>query len=129
MASPARLMASGIPAGPALELGQDSATSILTATGTNAATALVLNAALNLFGTVAASTGAILPAAEAQPTYAIFNGGANALSVYPQTAEIINGGSAGAAFSVAAGKSALFVPCKNTSVSPPVGGWIAILSA
>jgi hypothetical protein len=129
MASPSRLMALGMANSLALEIGQDSASANLTATGSNAATALSLTADFNIFGTVAASTGAMLPAAEGQPDQVIYNGGANALSVYPQTGEIINGLSAGAAFSVGAGKAAIFVPGKNNSGSPAVGGWIALVSA
>lgn len=129
MTSSTRLMAMGMAGGLAQELGIDSATGLLTATGSTIAGALLLNADFNLFGTVAASTGCQLPAAESQPEQVIYNGGVSALTVYPQATEIINAGTAGAGFSVAAGKGAVFIPGKNLAVTPPIGAWIAIVSA
>jgi hypothetical protein len=107
----------------------DSGSGLLTATGTTIAGALTLNADFNLFGTVASGSGTQLPYAEGQPIQAIYNGGSNALLVYPQATEIINAGAVGVAFSVAAGKSAIFVPGKNNAVTPPIGAWIANVSA
>ena len=75
----------------------------LTAAGSTLTTALALNAKCNVVGTVAASTGVSLPSG-ALPGDVVYvsNGGANALSVYPATAAgTINGGSAGAAVSLA----------------------------
>ena len=79
------------------------AVSGLTATGSTLATALPLNARTNIVGTVAASTGVALPlGAPVGDIVFVSNGGANALSVYPATAAgVINGGSAGAAVSLA----------------------------
>ncbi len=56
----------------------------LTATGTTRADALPVNASVAIFTTVAASTGAILPA-DASPgdRIVIVNYGANTLTVYP----------------------------------------------
>lgn len=129
MAGPGRLMAAGMPAAQATQLGMESGSGLLTATGTTIANALVLAASFNLFGTVAAGAGALLPYAEAQPPTVIYNGGANALLVYPQATEIINAGAVGVAFSVAAGKSAIFFPGKDNGVTPSIGAWIANLSA
>lgn len=129
MASPGRLMAAGMPAALALELGQESGSGLLTAAGSTAATALTLTADFNLFGTVASGTGAILPFAEGQPMQAVYNGGSNTLSIYPQATEIINAGSVGVAFSVSAGKGAFFVPGKDNGVTPAIGAWIAVMSA
>jgi hypothetical protein len=130
MAAPGRLMALGMAAALANEIGLDAqpAGPLLTATGSNIATALTLAADFNLFGTVAAGTGCQVPAAEGQPEQVLFNGGANALLIYPQSNEIINAGTVGQAFSLAAGKGAILVPGKNTAVTPPIGAYIAISS-
>lgn len=107
MASKAVLMASGMPAMQASKLGYDAASSALTATGSTQVTALVLTGNYAVFGTVASSTGAILPAGN-EP-FIVINGGVNALSMYPPVGGAINGGTANAAFSVTAGKTALFI--------------------
>ena len=64
----------------------------LTATGTSQATAYEVTTAKAAFSTVAASTGAILDD-QAAPgdTQMIYNGGANALTVYPPSGAKING--------------------------------------
>lgn len=129
MASPGRLMAAGMAATLAQQIGIDSGSGLLTATGTTIAGALHLSADFNLFGTVASGAGAQLPFAEGQPSQALYNGGSNALLVYPQASEIINAGSIGVAFSVAAGKGAVFVPGRNRAVTPEIGAWVAIVSA
>lgn len=116
------MMGTGTPAGQAQAIG-GVVTDALTALGTNQATALAVPSNINRFSTVAASTGAILPAT-AQPSdeYVVMNSGANALLVYPPSGAAIGAGSANAGFSVAAGKSAYFF-----IVSPTVIG--VILSA
>lgn len=130
MSSPSRLMAAGIPAAAALQLGTDSAPNTqLIANGTSFAAGTSLVANFSVFGTVASGGIAILPAAEAQNQYVVFNGGSNALLVDPQPTEFINAGTVGQGFSVTAGKSCQFTPGKNTSAVPPVGAWIANLSA
>jgi 2-keto-3-deoxy-6-phosphogluconate aldolase len=98
----------------------------LTATGSNLAGALVLNAAVNVVSTAAASTGVSLPA-NATPGTMIYvlNQGANALAVYPATATgTINAGSAGAAISLATTnyttRSRLFV-CTGADLWVQVG--------
>ena len=107
-----------------------SVATALTATGSTQATALLVTSELSLFGTVAASTGAILPLnAEPGDELVVVNGGANALSVYPQTGATINGGSANAAFSVAAGKSARFTAYQVTGRGVGTVNWVALLSA
>ena len=61
----------------------------LTATGNSQGTALALPSDFNVFTTVAASTGAILPATGPQcnvgDSFIIVNHGAQTLSVYPPT--------------------------------------------
>jgi len=59
----------------------------LTATGTNQATAYSMTASINQFTTVAAGTGCVLTAG---PQQTVYNGGANPLTVYPNTSARIN---------------------------------------
>lgn len=107
-------------------LGIINASSALTATGTTQATALALPSDWNLFTTVAASTGCILPAngsnVNMTDVYIVMNHGANTLSVYPPTGGKIANGSANAAFSVAANKMATFVNIGS-------GNWAGSVSA
>lgn len=121
MPSQQELMGHGLPGPLARALGADGPNTGLTATGTNQGGALALTAAISLFGTVASGAGAVLPASYDKPLYAVLNGGSNALLVYPAGTDVINAGSAGAAISVAAGKSAFFYQYE--------GGWIANVSA
>lgn len=98
----------------------------LTATGSTQATAYQLATPSNEFTTVAASTGAILPApggrVSAGDIVAVYNQGANALSVYPPVGYKIGLAATNAAVSVASGKSALF--CARGD-----GNYFAFLSA
>lgn len=88
----------------------------LTATGANIGTAVALTNTVSAFATVAASTGATLPDLATGTKVTVLNGGANALSLYPINASgTINGGSAGAAISVAAGGIA---QCVRTGTNP-----------
>lgn len=81
-----------------------------TATGSNQATALALPTDAVVFTTVALNTGTILPAtANPFDSFIVVNHGANALSVYPPTGGKIANGSANAAFSVPANKTAYFL--------------------
>lgn len=93
-----------------------------TATGSAQGDAYAITTALTQFTTTAASTGAKLPDATPGQVCIVANNGANALSVYPFSGDKINNGSTDAAFSVAAGKTALFV-CVSTAA------WFSILSA
>lgn len=128
MTSVERLMAAGVPPLAAVQLGQDNLNGLV-ATGTTKATALLLAAENSVFATVATGTGALLPPAEGEPLVAIYNGGAQTLSVYAASGETINALSSKAAFSVTAGKTAFFMPAKKNNVTPPVGQWLANLSA
>jgi len=81
----------------------------LTAVGTTLATALVLAAQANVVSTTASSTGVSLPNVIGAKIW-VYNAGANALSVYPNSASgTINGGSAGAAVSLAAAGKAQYI--------------------
>lgn len=81
---------------------QGTTANSLTATGSTQATALSLPADINKFTTVAGSTGAIIPAANAGDSGTVFNGGANALLLYPPVGGIINALSTNAGYSIAA---------------------------
>lgn len=92
------------------------------------ATTPLLKAGLNRVTTVANSGDSVaLPAAIANPVFGltvlmVANTGAQPCNVEPQPADTINAGAAGAAFSVANGKNALFF-------CPSKGHWYAILTA
>ena len=86
-----------------------------TATGTNAATAYAVGYTNTIFTTVAASTGAILPAnAATSDLITIVNRGANALTVYPNTGGTVDGG---ASVSLAAGAYKLFQMVSNDGLT------------
>lgn len=94
----------------------------LTAAGTTQGTALAITNQTNEFTTVAAGTGGILPSPEQGEFIFVANAGANALNVYPATGHSINPLAANTAFSLAAGKNALFWAASSTK-------WYANLSA
>lgn len=92
----------------------------LTAQGNSQATGLNLPGLYNVFSTVAASTGAVLPFAPSggeDTEVMVRNGGASALSVYPPVNYKINNGATNAAVSVAAGAVSRFVR------EPSTGNW------
>lgn len=73
----------------------------LTAAGANQATAYVIVSPLSVFSTVAAGTGARLPTGSSpNDSLATYNGGANALTVYPASGGSINGGATNTGVSV-----------------------------
>jgi hypothetical protein len=95
--------------------------SALVAAGTTQATALPIVNDINMFATVAASSGAVLPSF-GSAFVAVFNGGANSLAVYPPVGGTVNGAAVNTAFAVAAGKSTTFM-------SPDGVTWVAQHSA
>ena len=100
----------------------DVATS-LTATGTNQATAYEVTTAKAAFSTVAASTGAVLDnQAIGGDTQMIYNGGANALTVYPPSGAKINGLATNAGMLLATNTACEFY-CLSTTQ------WTGVLSA
>ncbi len=84
----------------------------LTATGSTQGTALALPSDFNVFTTVAASTGGILPTTGVQlqipDQIIVVNHGANALTIYPPTGGTIGTNSANTGVSVPAGKMGFF---------------------
>jgi hypothetical protein len=102
-------MAGGVSAQAAQAIVGTVATS-LTAVGSTQATALAIGAANNGITTAAASTGVILPAsATPGDQIYIYNGGANAVTVYPAVGGTINNLSANTGFSCATLKSVMCV--------------------
>lgn len=121
--SKSKLVSNGVFA-PVADLLMGQVTTGITAAGSDLAGATALTNDVNVVGTVAASTGVRLPAsAEVGDVVFVHNLGANSLSVYPPTATgVIDGGAAGAAKAVAAGKGAMFRRVSATL-------WVALVGA
>ena len=82
---------------------QKSVSTGLTATGTVIGDALQLVSLVNVVSTAAASTGVKLPDVDIGVDVIVQNNGANALNLFPPSATgTLNGGSAGAAVTIAA---------------------------
>jgi len=73
----------------------------LTATGSTQAGALPLPADTCKFTTVGSGTGALIPPSNPGDAGTVYNGGANALLLYPPVGGTINGLSANAGYSIA----------------------------
>lgn len=116
-----QMMGGGLSAGTAKAIN-GSVAPALTATGTNQATALELNAAFNLLTTVAASTGVKLPSCEVGDTVEVYNAGANTLTIYPDSSSNINSLSANTGISLATATAIKFRRVTSTR-------WIGYLSA
>ncbi len=121
------LMGGGFSAGQAAALNGFSTVGA-TATGSTQGTALLLTTEFTIFSTVAASTGARLPAPtdplspSGGDSFFVANNGANALAVYPPVGFSIGTAAANTATSVAAGKTAYFVALGN-------GNYVTVVSA
>ena len=100
-----------------------SAADTLTAAGTGQSDALQLAAAVNRVTTAAASTGVKLySAAVAGDIQLVFNGGANAITVYPQTSGFINQLGINAGHILPTNTSSLYYAVSATQ-------WVAFISA
>lgn len=119
------MMGIGMPAGQAAAVN-GSFQANQTALGASQGTAFALTAGATEFTTVAASTGAILPPTTSRvvstDTLAVYNQGANALSVYPPVGFKIGLTATNGAISVPSGKSAFFIARGD-------GNYFAIVSA
>lgn len=91
----------------------------LTASGTNAATAFPIVNVFSRFGTVVASTGALLPVAEKGMDLAIANDGGHTLTVYARSGSTIDGASS---VTIDATKRRIFIATSLTV-------WVSILGA
>lgn len=116
MSQLSQLSTSGLSAVAATAVNGTTVTSV-TAAGTTQATATPLAATNNFIGTAAASSGVILPFGNAGDTVFVYNGGANAVTVYPPLGGTINNLSANTGLSVATLKSANFVYADADSVA------------
>lgn len=113
MTSLRKLTGSGMSPLAATQINGDVDTGIANAgaiaLGSTQLTAYPLSACTTRFGTVAASTGAILPVGAPSDDYAVSNFGANSLTVYPPVGGTMNNGSVNAGVAVAANASAFFI--------------------
>ncbi len=110
------LTGAGLPGLAATAINGSAATG-LTATGTTLATAYYMSSDVNVFSTVASSTGAVLPTPGAGDKYVVQNNGASTLSVYPPSGATIGNLSASAPFLLNAGYSATFTASSATAYS------------
>jgi len=109
MAIAARIAAAGLPPAAAQAINGEVATG-LKALGKSQGTALHVGAAVMVLEDVAAGSGVVLPD-NASPTdsYVIYNGGANAVNVYPPLGGFLNNLAANAPVILASTKAANFV--------------------
>ena len=122
MARAANIMRGGFSAGQAKAVNGAIATA-LTAAGTTISDALDLVADTNVIGTCASGAGVQLPATELGDGVEVYNGGANACTVYPDGSTIqINGLTAGNGFLLATNTACY---CRKITSTR----WIAFLSA
>jgi hypothetical protein len=120
MATATELMGLGFSAAQANALASAPSSTAVSAAGSTQTDATLLTTAFVEFTTVSSGQGGRLQPASGQPQVQIYNGGANAVKIYPAAGEYMNG-SQNAAFSVTNGKSATFTANGNR--------WIAKLSA
>lgn len=113
MAAVEDLMAEGMAANIAKQLGLEAAITGLTATGSTQAGALALTSTFSIFGTVSSSTGCVAPTKNSF----IYNGGASALSVYPPLGWNINGTTVNTAISVPANKGVFIMPARGLTMA------------
>lgn len=116
-----QMMGGGTSFGQAQAMNGSVATAI-SAAGTTQGTATTLNAAVNVIGTAAASSGVILPSCEVSDQVWVYNGGANTLTVYPDSSSQINAVAVNSGVSLATNTAMLFKRITSTR-------WIGILSA
>ena len=118
MTIPSRVLGSGISPLATQSIAGTASTG-LTAAGTNAATALQLAVSYNVVGTTASSTGVKLLKTENGACMVVVNDGANSLTVYPPTGSTIDGS---ASVSIATTKRRIFWGTSDTT-------WVSLLGA
>ncbi len=106
MASKGEHMASGMSAVLAKTLGMEVTTGVVAA-GTTQLNATALTTEFIEIATASASTGVRLPPSGDASFFVVYNGGANAVLVYPPVGSIMNGAS-NAGFSVTNAKTGMF---------------------
>ena len=118
----AKLFSSGLTTLEVAAICQDVATG-LSGAGTIQSTATECTSTVNVFSTVAASSGAkLLSTSSAGDSQIIFNGGANSLKVYPDSGSKINSLSTNSAIILAINTGCQFWRVSTTQ-------WIGLLSA
>lgn len=95
----------------------ESTTNAATATGSSRTGAYALTTGITNFTTVAANTGAVLPASTGGENFTIFNNGANTLTLYATGSDTINGTAGATGISVLVGQGA-------DVKSPAAGTWL-----
>ena len=99
-----------------------SVANALTAVGTDRATSLVLSKEVNNITTAGAGTGATLPAAVVGNVVIVFNAGANAIKVYGNGTDTIDGAAAATGVTLTNAKRCAFVcVAANTFISFQLG--------
>ena len=83
------IMGGGFSGGQATQIAGSRATG-LTAAGTTQGTALALTASFNALSTVASGAGVILYDGSLSDSQIVYNGGANAVTIYPPVGDAIN---------------------------------------
>lgn len=118
MAFPSRVQGAGQSGGATTAICGDVENN-LTATGTTAADALQVNAAIVRVGTTGSNTGIKLPAPEVGAMMFVRNAGLNTLAVYPPTNSTIDGA---ASVTIATVKGTLFFGTSSTT-------WVTLAGA
>lgn len=118
----AQVMGGGYSAGQVLALNGTQSATTFAAAGTTQGTATSITAASTYVGTAAASSGVVLPSSQPGDEFLIYNGGANALTVYPHSGGKVNGLSTNTGFLLGT-NTAVRCYCHTTTQ------WIAMLSA
>lgn len=121
MALAKQMMGGGVSSGQAKAINGSVATA-LSGAGTTQGTATAINAGTAVFSTVAASAGAILPSCEVSDEVLVYNGGANTLTVYPDSGSQINAVATNGGVSCPTNTAMLFKRITTTR-------WIGMLSA
>lgn len=121
MSLSARVIGGGFSAGQVRALAGGVAATV-SAAGTTQGTATALTASKNLISTVASGAGVKLPLAEIGDDILIYNGGANALKVYPPTSGRINSSDANEAVTLATETTLILWRLSSTR-------WVGMLSA
>ena len=121
MAFAVEIMQGGLSAGTADALN-GGANTTLSAAGTTQGTATAIKTSNTIVSTVASGAGVILPAGQQGDWGVIYNGGANALTVYPPTGAKINQVATNSGITLGTNTACIFSCFSSTQ-------WIANLSA
>lgn len=96
--------------------GTQDVSASITAAGTTQATATLLINGINMIGTAAAGTGVVLFAYNPGASQTVYNGGANAVTVYPPSGAKINGLAANGGHVLATNTACTYWTCSTTQL-------------